>query len=1147
MVRHIDCYVFLRWIIAIWTVIFALVLGGALKAAESRPHVAVIGESSLRDSSALLVTALTEGDAVTLVEREELARVFDEWKVNAQGLSTADAVKIGRLLRADGFLLVQKPAGLPTGSVSLRLVAVRPGIVVSHDIYSEGVFTPEGIRTIIAPQLTTRWPKLLIQADEAIPLSFAGLHSTVSGATLRKWEHEMNWLLGHRLILHPKIFLLERQNMRWLWEENERNEFETIFLTGQAVLEGRLEQRDGKLHIKALLKKPDGTRDVTLRIDGSPENLPDIADRLARKVFETLDAGSMTGSWSADEESKFYHEMAVWAMDHYLLPEAQEAAESAWALGGRGDALNELRMRAYGAAAYPYWGNFRKGGARNDYSFYAVDVRKEPERLDAAIRAVEILVDHLQSHPRTEQEYSAFHDRGEVNYDYRILSTRVLLNSARLLRCFYEDDATVGHRERLDYLRKLIRTALDTLIRNERELDERLLWVYRIQSAYAPYIYEQPEEVVAVYRNLFERNIKAWIFDRDGMTSGWSPPKKGPPDESVVNRIAKNMYVPFVLGWNHEEEERAQAVWSEFLHNLRTSEKPDEQAAYWAFTTRDKIPPEVAAPLREFMWQNRAQLLDNRKQNFVWEQLGKKYFHANPTQEECIRLYTYLMQEGTHVNTLMVSSILMRIDFSKTDPAELEDLLNQYLKRAEEYLSGDDARDHLIRARQSIGNQFTESYIAWKKNGGSQPEKPAGPFKFVELVEGALPVTRFWSSWTHLEGKDIGWSLDHFHYADGKIWCYRSPDIVSIDLATFKTETVTSPPVRYIQSLTAGGGHLFVATDDSFGATQESVLSYNLKTGKWKPIDVPKSPYRLQFIGDYCYLLFGRGNFENSFNTWDSNETSGIYRYDPSNGQLKLLTSTRRRPAQCELDPVPRYKPLRLTRAHDGSLYLHIETDYHGHHQSFYKSNPEGDDWKLSFSLHKDSPPVIRNDPGGLLCGLHCYIGIPSYQYFPDVGGHNHMHTIRIGDHPGKDNSNDGLGSLPPLAVLNEPGQRGIRSAEKAFDHFWMLSIRNPKSRPIFHRYNERDDELIDIPLDFRISKAEQLRIREIAGNSADVAQVATRRADDAISWLRHITQVVPVADGFVFVSEREHGFWHLPLSEIESYISESQGKAGSN
>lgn len=74
-----------------------------------------------------------------------------------------------------------------------------------------------------------------------------------------------------------------------------------------------------------------------------------------------------------------------------------------------------------------------------------------------------------------------------------------------------------------------------------------------------------------------------------------------------------------------------------------------------------------------------------------------------------------------------------------------------------------------------------------------------------------------------------------------------------------------------------------------------------------------------------------------------------------------------------------------------------------------------------------------------------------------------------------------------------------------------------------------------------------QLHIREIAGKSSDIAQVATRREEDAVSWLRHITQVIPVADGFVFVSEREHGFWHLPLSVIESYISESQGEAGSN
>ena len=121
-----------------WFCLLVLLPFSGLSAEQRKPVIAVIGEPGLRDQSALMTAVLSGENAVTLVEREEMERILDEQKWDAAGLTRTHAMQLGQLLRADGLLLMRSSPGLPAGGIELRLVSVRPGIVLSNPKYSTG-------------------------------------------------------------------------------------------------------------------------------------------------------------------------------------------------------------------------------------------------------------------------------------------------------------------------------------------------------------------------------------------------------------------------------------------------------------------------------------------------------------------------------------------------------------------------------------------------------------------------------------------------------------------------------------------------------------------------------------------------------------------------------------------------------------------------------------------------------------------------------------------------------------------------------------------------------------------------------------------------------------------------------------------------
>ncbi len=121
---------------------FSLLIPGA-SAAPQQPVIAIIPAN--RDVSApadLLTAALSGMPTLKLVEREQIEKVLREQELVAQ--QRHDFVKLGRLLSAEGLLVLDRRFQDTNLMLAVKFIAVGPGVVLSeHRFPTAKVNSPE--------------------------------------------------------------------------------------------------------------------------------------------------------------------------------------------------------------------------------------------------------------------------------------------------------------------------------------------------------------------------------------------------------------------------------------------------------------------------------------------------------------------------------------------------------------------------------------------------------------------------------------------------------------------------------------------------------------------------------------------------------------------------------------------------------------------------------------------------------------------------------------------------------------------------------------------------------------------------------------------------------------------------------------------
>lgn len=367
-------------------VIFLVTPAGASVTNTAPLRLAIVAENGLPPMLGdLLTVEFSAAPGLALLERAEVERVYREQRLAGAG---ADPVQMGRLLGADGLVLLGLIREGTNQFVGARLVAVKPGVIIATTRTPWPMPDAPGWARWTADYLGLRTAKLTVKANEAIPISFVFMRSTVKSPVTENTERQINPLIIERLAREPELFVLERRRMDALQDEKFLAGTDAAsFWNGSYLLEGVLD-RDGysqqNMTISARLIPPGGGAPELIELSGDRASVAALANRLAERLREILRLKSSPPSWSPGAEALRYLEQAEWALKWDLAAEARSAADSAWALGEQTLRCATTRMNAYLRDAEPDTGGYQGGGESHAYSSDSAE--EQARYIDSIIR-----------------------------------------------------------------------------------------------------------------------------------------------------------------------------------------------------------------------------------------------------------------------------------------------------------------------------------------------------------------------------------------------------------------------------------------------------------------------------------------------------------------------------------------------------------------------------------------------------------------------------------------------------------------------------------------------------------------------------------------------------------------------------------------
>jgi hypothetical protein len=310
-------------------------------------RLAVLAEDAAAAVAAdLILASFADHQEIHLLERTEIDKAWRELALSASG---KDSLKLGRMLGADGLLALTVSQSPAATNLCLRLMAVKPGVLLADRSFSWPLPEPDTWAKALAGQFSDYAPKLKVLARDAIPLSVVNLRSAIQSDAEKEVERQLKLLALQRLSREPRIFVLERERLQMLGEEQEQSGDEAAFWNGSYLLEGVIDQ-DGyskdALTINARLVPPHGAPVALPQIRESRDKLPEAVSRLAEHVTSQLRLQSAVSDWSPMDEAVQYQKEADWALRWEQYGQALAAADSAWALGKHDRACAQARLMA---------------------------------------------------------------------------------------------------------------------------------------------------------------------------------------------------------------------------------------------------------------------------------------------------------------------------------------------------------------------------------------------------------------------------------------------------------------------------------------------------------------------------------------------------------------------------------------------------------------------------------------------------------------------------------------------------------------------------------------------------------------------------------------------------------------------------------
>ena len=212
--------------------VFAILISALLLPAQTHGTVrlALIAETGEAAAASDVLTAQLSGNLrLHLLERNEIEKVYREQMLSA---GNKDYLKLGRILGADGLMLLDVVRTKQATNLMARLIAVKPGVVLADEGFTWPLAHMDEWSLSFAKHLNLFLPKLTVLAKDTIPISVVNLRSAVPSAEAQEAEQQLKLLTIQRLSQERQFFVLERQRMQLLSEEKELKSDESAFWNG---------------------------------------------------------------------------------------------------------------------------------------------------------------------------------------------------------------------------------------------------------------------------------------------------------------------------------------------------------------------------------------------------------------------------------------------------------------------------------------------------------------------------------------------------------------------------------------------------------------------------------------------------------------------------------------------------------------------------------------------------------------------------------------------------------------------------------------------------------------------------------------------------------------------------------------------------
>ncbi|MDD5261501.1 MAG: hypothetical protein PHD76_06585 [Methylacidiphilales bacterium] len=833
-------------------------------------RLAVISTSETADLAALLTTELSGNPDILLVERDELAKVADELKL--QQMAGKDAVALGKLVGADGLLFISKtPDGL-----QVRFTAVGLGYALFDDPSPPKDNLPELAKSI-AHRVTGYAPKLKLDPTKAIPISVLNLRADYGTAQSLQVERNLTLLLESRLTSVPEYVVLERRHAWSLGFEHSLNATSKPLLKGAYLIDGTISMAapGDTCSVALRLREPRGDEKKTM-LQGDTKNLGALVDQILAEIKKDMGQPFSNSGLTAIPEANEYLREALWGLRANVPAAALEAVDSAELLGAAPEKIVPLRIQILCLISEQGMEKWHPPELNGKPTF---DSDTLAAKTEVILRALSETVRYRDQKLEAKPEKLAPSNGPETSQtiatvSYKASKILVLLERAQSPRA--------------NELRHTLRTLTGYDPQNGKSgavqpgnvsLRENVAYIFADDWA------QTIEEEIAWLRLICNDNQQA--LPKDSLKD---------PSQTFCARL---LTTP-------KEREKA---FDDFVESLKNN--PDTKRTYLVLKTHVKDAATADAAYLEYLnylLASRQELSTCNDYSPLVESVWDIASEVKRRDAKASLPIVHAVLDEEHPGNsgiIILKNLWQPTETDLTDASAIWKEEQDYVKRRTDVVIQKHGLPDLsfIAEMDSIMYYFKSKFPNVVNANAATDTNSTPP----------LVITQFWHPWlvpsTPVDNNII---ITATSVANDQIWVASYLNILEkgrifkIHLPDLQTETVDTMDGKYIQGLLWTPQALYapMGSDETLQGLRQQLARYDFSTSSWTKRDLPVS-YSSQYLygvnGDIYLPTGSRQGAE-----------SGLVKYNWDADKVTLLADNRRRPAQNQFDDTSTYRVISI-------------------------------------------------------------------------------------------------------------------------------------------------------------------------------------------------------------------------------------------